>query len=202
MRSSLGDTAFAALGISGDLGRGISGTQPLQSWGHSLWDLGDTAFEREGTFPHVFRAIESLQSSKTCNTAVELPQNLSVHIGAVLQTGCSLGDTAFGISGTGISGTQLFNERAHFRMYSSPQSRCKAQRHAIRRCDAAEFECSFTRRCCSLAAGGTRGPEIMAGRRVSGESLGDTAFDREGTFPHVHLAAESMQNSKTSNTAM
>ncbi|MEY3226560.1 MAG: hypothetical protein RLZZ536_1179 [Planctomycetota bacterium] len=54
---------------------------------------------------------------------------------------CSLGDTAFG-----ISGTQLFNERAHFHMYSSPQSRCKSQRHAIRRCDAAEFECSFTRR--------------------------------------------------------
>jgi hypothetical protein len=99
----------------------------------------------------------------------------------------SLGDTAFaalravlgtqhlqswGHSICAVSGTQPFNERAHFHMYSSPQSRCKAQRHAIRRCDAAEFECSFTRRCCSLAAGGTRGPEIMAGRRVSGESLG------------------------------
>ena len=62
---SLGDTAFAALR---ERSRGHSlcavlGTQPL-------WDLGDTAFQREGTFPHVFLATESLQSSKTCNTAM------------------------------------------------------------------------------------------------------------------------------------
>ena len=54
----------------------------------------------------------------------------------------SLGDTAFaalravlgtqhlqswGHSICAVSGTQPFNERAHFHMYSSPQSRCKAQ---------------------------------------------------------------------------
>jgi hypothetical protein len=37
MNASLGDTAFAAL-------RAVLGTQHLQSWGHSICSLGDTAF--------------------------------------------------------------------------------------------------------------------------------------------------------------
>jgi hypothetical protein len=46
-----------------------------------------------------------------------------------------------------------------------------------------------------LLSGGGR--HAWARDNGGAESLGDTAFDREGTFPHVSLAAESMQNSKT-----
>ncbi len=90
---------------------GFSGTQHLNG-------VGDTAFEQEGTFPQVFLATESLQNSKTCNTALNC-------------RGQSLGDTAF--AALGGSGTQHLNERALFRMYPWPQSRCKTQRHAIPR---------------------------------------------------------------------
>jgi hypothetical protein len=81
MNASLGDTAFAAL-------RAVLGTQHLQSWGHSICSLGDTAFVQSrghslSTRGHISACIPRhrvVAKLKDMQYGDVMPRNLSVHL--------------------------------------------------------------------------------------------------------------------------